>query len=116
MSAQARELFDDGMRTSRGRSNHRKGSDQDQACGMKLSSSQPGSWRQAAIWLGMFLFLFAAIQSLLPLGTAIQIGADEGFELAKVTLCAHGYKLYTQIWNDQPPLHTFLITQIVKHV
>jgi hypothetical protein len=48
--------------------------------------------------------------------TAVQIGADEGFELAKATLCAHGYKLYTEIWNDQPPLHTFLVVQVIKHV
>jgi 4-amino-4-deoxy-L-arabinose transferase-like glycosyltransferase len=48
--------------------------------------------------------------------TAVQIGADEGFELTKATLCLRGHKLYTEIWNDQPPLHTFLITQILKHV
>ena len=74
------------------------------------------SLRKAAIGLGIFLLIFGLIQSLLPLRTAVQIGADEGFELAKVTLCAHGHKLYTEIWNDQPPLHTFLITQIIKHV
>ncbi len=44
------------------------------------------------------------------------IGADEGFELAKATLCLKGYTLYNEVWNDQPPLHTFLITQILKHI
>ena len=50
------------------------------------------------------------------MGTAVQIGADEGFELAKATLCVHGQRLYTDVWNDQPPLHTFLVTQVLKHI
>lgn len=62
------------------------------------------------------LALFVFLQFLLPLRTAVKIGADEGFELAKATLCLKGYKLYTEIWNDQPPLDTFLITQILKYV
>ena len=33
----------------------------------------------------------------------------------KATLCAKGHKLYSEIWNDQPPLHTFLIRQILEH-
>jgi 4-amino-4-deoxy-L-arabinose transferase-like glycosyltransferase len=60
--------------------------------------------------------LFCALQAFFPMRTAVQIGADEGFELTKATLCLRGHKLYTEIWNDQPPLHTFLITQILKHV
>ena len=52
------------------------------------------------------LSLFAFLQCWLPLNTAIQIGADEGFELAKATLCLKGFKLYSDVWNDQPPLHT----------
>lgn len=59
---------------------------------------------------------FLALQSLLPLKSANEIGADEGFELAKATLALKGYQLYTEVWNDQPPLHTFLITQILKRV
>ena len=27
-----------------------------------------------------------------------------------------GYHFYTEVWNDQPLLHTFLITQVLKHV
>jgi len=65
-----------------------------------------------AVLLGAFFVL----QSLIPLRTAVQIGADEGFELAKATLCLKGYKLYSEVWNDQPPLHTFLITQVLKYL
>src|SRR5438093_1346992 len=69
-----------------------------------------------AIILAILLVVFATLECLLPLRTAIQIGADEGFNLAKATLCLKGFKLYSQVWNDQPPLHTFLITQLLKHV
>lgn len=66
--------------------------------------------------LCLLLLLFVLLQSFLPLGSAVKIGADEGFELSKPILCLHGYKLYTDIWDDQPPLYTFLITEIVRHV
>ncbi|MCL4180789.1 MAG: glycosyltransferase family 39 protein [Verrucomicrobia bacterium] len=56
-----------------------------------------------------------SLATLLPLGTAVQIGADEGFELAKATLMLHGHGLYTEAWNDQPPLHTFLVVLVLKH-
>ena len=48
--------------------------------------------------------------------TTVLLGADEGFELAKATLCARGFHLYTQVWNDQPPLLTFLVTQILERL
>ncbi len=66
--------------------------------------------------LAILLVAFALIQCSLPLKTTIQIGADEGFELAKATLSLNGFKLYSEVWNDQPPLHTFLITQILEHL
>jgi len=66
--------------------------------------------------LGLILAAFVVLQCFLPLGTAIKIGADEDYELSKPTLCLSGYKLYTEVWDDQPPLYTFLITQILKHV
>ena len=64
--------------------------------------------------LGLILTAFVALQCFLPLGTAIKIGADEDFELSKPTLCLNGYKLYTEVWDNQPPLYTFLIKQILK--
>ncbi|HSU53316.1 MAG TPA: hypothetical protein VLT36_04585 [Candidatus Dormibacteraeota bacterium] len=66
------------------------------------------------VCLALLLSCFLILVSLLPLGTAIQIGGDEGYELAKATLCLRGFKLYTEIWNDQPPLHTLLNKQLLK--
>src|SRR5947207_10702057 len=66
--------------------------------------------------LALMLAVFVGLQFFLPLRTALKIGADEDYELSKATLCNHGFKLYTQIWNDQPPLVTFIIANVLKHV
>jgi hypothetical protein len=74
------------------------------------------SARKPALVLAFLLTAFLLLQCAVRLSTTIQIGADEGFELAKATLCLKGYRLYTDVWNDQPPLHTFIITQVLKHI
>jgi hypothetical protein len=94
------------------RQNHPKGSSI-QAAALDPERSSQYCWARG---LGTLLIATIILQSLLPLGTAIQIGADEGFELAKARLCLSGYSLYTEAWNDQPPLHTFLVTQLLKHI
>ncbi len=70
----------------------------------------------SSVVLLLLVSAFLLLENLLQLRTAVQIGPDEGFELAKVTLLSRGHKLYTEIWNDQPPLHTFLITQLVTRI
>src|SRR5947207_8276105 len=72
-------------------------------------------YKPVVVVLAFLVAAFVLLQCFVPLRTAVQIGADEGFELAKATLCLNGYQLYTEVWNDQPPLHTFLITQVLKH-
>ena len=72
--------------------------------------------RKEFILLGAILALFLGLMIFVPFGKSVQIGADEGFELAKATLSLKGYKMYTEVWNDQPPLHTYLITQVLRHV
>ncbi len=73
------------------------------------------SWKVGTS-LACLLTLFLALQCFLPLRTAILIGSDEGFEVAKANLCLKGYRLYTDIWNDQPPLHTLLLTETMRHL
>jgi hypothetical protein len=51
---------------------------------------------------------------LLPLGTAFEFGGDEGFELMKGFLCSKGYALYKDIWSDQPPAFTMLLSAAFK--
>ena len=64
--------------------------------------------------LTVVLGLFAVLVGFVPLSTAVQIGVDEGFELAKAMLSAKGYRLYSEVWNDQPPLHTFVLTRLLE--
>ena len=73
------------------------------------------AWRQSIV-LSSLLAAFLGLHSLLPLGTAIKIGADEDGELSKATLYTHGYKLYSEVWDDQPPLHTFIDANLLRHV
>ena len=42
------------------------------------------------------------------------LNLDEGFNLAKAALLTDGYGLYTEIWSDQPPVFTYLLS--VVHV
>jgi|GEM_PF-1252505 len=71
--------------------------------------------KKLVLVLAVLLTLIALVL-VVPLRTAVQIGADEGFELAKATLVLAGHELYTEVWNDQPPLHTFLVAWVLKHI
>lgn len=71
---------------------------------------------KAAIVLILLLAGFVGLELLAPLSTAVRIGVDEDYETAKTILLLHGYDFYTQVWNDQPPVHTYLLVQIAKHV
>src|SRR5437899_877870 len=76
------------------------------------ASTRSGRYR-TGICLTSCLIFFLLLQWCLPLGTTVQIGADEGFELAKATECLNGHTLYREVWNDQPPLHTFILTEVL---
>jgi hypothetical protein len=62
------------------------------------------------------LVLLVVLQCFIPLRTAIKIGADEDWELSKATLSLHGYHFYTDVWNYQPLLHTWIVTKVLIHV
>lgn len=49
-----------------------------------------------------------------PLGTALEFGTDEGYELMKGFLLSCGFALYEEIWSDQPPLHTALLAFLFR--
>ena len=57
----------------------------------------------------VILIAVCLIDSVLPLGTALQFGGDEGYELMKGFLVSKGFKLYQQIWCDQTPLFPILL-------
>ena len=45
---------------------------------------------------------------------AFEYNPDEGTDLMKALLFQKGYSLYTEIWNDQPPLFTVIISFWIK--
>ena len=59
--------------------------------------------------MGVPVIFFLCAYWLMPIAEMLQFDPDEGIELAKVTLYSKGYRLYDQIWNDQPPLLTVLL-------
>lgn len=92
------------------------------AHGSKARQIQPQS-EKTTFWvknisivvLLLILGALIAVECALPLGTAVKIGADEDFELSKVPLVLHGHGLYTEVWNDQPPLYAFLLSRLAIH-
>ena len=67
------------------------------------------------LWgLVIVLSCYAFLIALLPIGTAFQFGDDEGFEVIKPFLIYKGHTLYTEIWNDQPPVLTMILVGAFK--
>ncbi|NJR74430.1 MAG: glycosyltransferase family 39 protein [Scytonema sp. CRU_2_7] len=46
-----------------------------------------------------------------PITQTFELDYDEGLNLIKTLLYSQGFSLYTQIWSDQPPLFTVLLSQ-----
>jgi hypothetical protein len=69
-------------------------------------------WRPLAVLLLPGIFS-AYVLACFPLQEAFEIGGDEGYELIKASLMLNGYKLYTEIWNDQPPFHSALLAAVL---
>jgi 4-amino-4-deoxy-L-arabinose transferase-like glycosyltransferase len=62
-------------------------------------------------WLALF---WGGICAMLPLRSAFQLDPDEGYELMKSFLVSRGYHLYSDVWDDQPPLHTECIALLFR--
>ncbi|RUT07698.1 hypothetical protein DSM106972_019580 [Dulcicalothrix desertica PCC 7102] len=70
-------------------------------------------WKEF-LWFNLFIpgifFIFAFY--IMPIWRAFEFDtSDEGIELIKTSLYLRGFDLYTQIWNDQPPLSTIVLAQ-----
>ena len=49
-----------------------------------------------------------------PTRGQFQFDSDEGINLMKAMLVDQGFDLYTDIWNDQPPIFTFLLAGVFR--
>jgi len=52
--------------------------------------------------------VYGMLCALVPLDSAVELAQDEHFEVAKAFLVFKGHHLFTEIWSEQPPLHTLL--------
>lgn len=59
--------------------------------------------------LSLFIGFILAIR-FKPITQSFELDYDEGLNLIKVLLYSQGFSLYTQIWNNQPPLFTIILS------
>ena len=65
-------------------------------------------------WFLALAAIFLFIESWIPLGSSIKLGADEDFELSKALLYLKGFHFYSEVWNDEPPLYPYLLAHIFQ--
>jgi len=65
--------------------------------------------RQTMLWAAVSLGLAAVIVLFFPFRYRIEFDADEGVNAIKAMMVLRGYRLYADIWSDQPPLFTYLL-------
>lgn len=68
------------------------------------------------IYLPLIFIIFVIV--FMPLEGVFQYDTDEGIQLAKAMLYQEGFQLYSEVWNDQPPLSTVVLAawlQIFGH-
>jgi hypothetical protein len=66
------------------------------------------TFADVTIVLVVIAYIFSVLRWM-PIALGFQLGSDEGFELMKAYLCTKDFRLYTDIWCDQPPIHTALL-------
>jgi prepilin-type processing-associated H-X9-DG protein len=67
------------------------------------------AWRSALVGLVVALGIFLWHEVNGTFDCFSNMG-DEGMEVNKAVLVAAGHRLYTEVWNDQPPLYTHLLS------
>ena len=69
---------------------------------------------QTGIYIPCIFFLIMI--SLMPIGSLNEFSSDEGINLIKGLLYKNNYELYTQIWSDQAPLFTVILSWWFKFI
>ena len=73
----------------------------------------PRLLRQIIPFLIAFVFI-AVIYLYFPFRNRLQFDEDEGINLMKASLVMKGYRLFEQIWSDQPPLLTYILVVTMR--
>jgi hypothetical protein len=67
------------------------------------------------LWhLGPPIILLLIFLLFFPTRSKFEFSTDEGIDLMKAMLVDRGYKMYDQIWSDQPPLFSFMLAQLMR--
>lgn len=90
----------------------RSGTVDGQALNRNQSCAIPRAGYRAPIGgsLAITVLFAATIPNVVPLKDLFIIAGDESFEVAKAYLMSNGASLSTELWNDQPPLHTWFMS------
>ncbi len=66
--------------------------------------------------IAIALVFFVMVYSQARYAQSLAINPDEGVNLIKSAMVAKGYHLYSQIWNDQPPVFTLMLSEVFRAV
>lgn len=73
------------------------------------------TWLRGSSWqIAITLLYFAGMVLFYPFRNVFWMNLDEGINLVKAQMVLRGFGLYTDIWNDQPPLLTYLLAAVVR--
>jgi len=65
--------------------------------------------RISILWLALPLAFLGVMLLFYPFRFVFEFDTDEGINAIKAFLSLRGFRLYSEIWNDQPPLFTLLL-------
>jgi hypothetical protein len=72
-------------------------------------------WLRHSYWQIAFAVLyFAGMVLFFPFRNVFWMNLDEGINLVKAQMVLRGFALYADIWNDQPPLLTYLLAAVIR--
>jgi 4-amino-4-deoxy-L-arabinose transferase-like glycosyltransferase len=73
------------------------------------ASSSGGGRRISYLWLALPLAFLGVMLLFYPFRYVFEFDTDEGINAIKALLSLRGFGLYSEIWNDQPPVFTLLL-------
>jgi PelA/Pel-15E family pectate lyase len=79
---------------------------------MSRSWTQSGATLQYLEQVALFLALIGFVSALGAWWNVYELGADEGINLQKAALIANGHQLYSEIWSDQPPVLSYVLSMV----
>ncbi|MCI0521314.1 MAG: hypothetical protein L0Z70_13795, partial [Chloroflexi bacterium] len=73
----------------------------------------PPLWKLALLALAMGVFFYRMVTAY-PFRERFEFDTDEGITAMTAQLTAHGYRLYDEVWSDQPPLFRLMLGLVFR--